>query len=303
VPITNKRIDYALHKKEPERSFPPRTEVPQKVFEPVKIKKLSYPAKSYIVLYSVVGTLILFFTVLMITGILSTDNPDSLLSLFGFILISGAVSYLVYSKLFTPDKRIEKVIEKTDKREKIKGAEYVNKAFHIPVPGGSTACREAAAYKELPPPTKRQPFYHSRHDIMLDMPTYQRRQINCGSIDTQPQDRTVILNGENSAFPYLKRMLGNSTETIVIKSFPFMMGRLEGQVDYYINNPAVGKLHAEINKTDDGYFISDMNSRNGTIINGKRIEPIKEASIKHGDRITLGNEEFIFCSNNNSSLN
>jgi pSer/pThr/pTyr-binding forkhead associated (FHA) protein len=41
-----------------------------------------------------------------------------------------------------------------------------------------------------------------------------------------------------------------------------------------------------------------MNSRNGTMINGVRIDPIKEKRIRNGDRIALGNEEFIFyCSN------
>ena len=116
----------------------------------------------------------------------------------------------------------------------------------------------------------------------------------------QIQDRTVILNAGNLNLPYLKRTLGNSTETIIIKQFPFMLGRLVNQVDYCINNPAVGKLHAEISKINESYFISDMNSRNGTIINGERIEPTKKSIIKNGDRITLGNEEFLFyCGNAN----
>ena len=63
-----------------------------------------------------------------------------------------------------------------------------------------------------------------------------------------PQDRTVILNAGNLDLPYLKRMHNNSFETIIIKQLPFMLGRLEGQVDFCVNNPAVGKLHAEITK-------------------------------------------------------
>jgi len=37
-----------------------------------------------------------------------------------------------------------------------------------------------------------------------------------------------------------------------------------------------------------------MNTRNGTFINGIRIEPNMEHPLKNGDRIMLANEEFQF---------
>jgi pSer/pThr/pTyr-binding forkhead associated (FHA) protein len=309
VPVPNTKKEQIIFQKEFERQLPPQQEMPRKAVGTVQKKKLCYPAKSYYILYSVIGTIALFCIALMSSGILSPSNPDFALSLFGVVLIGGAVTYLVYSKLFAPDKKIERVVEeKTDKKVQSGVAEYVNKAFSIPVAGKTANYKESAAYKELAankdsiPTLGRKPIFSKENNS----PTYERKvpSSNKKTIDTRPfyfgskksqtQDRTEILNAGNLMIPHLKRILGNNNEIIILKHFPFMLGRLEGQVDYFINNPAVGKLHAEITKTDEGYLISDMNSRNGTIINGKRIEPTRENIIKSGDHIVLGNEEFIF---------
>ncbi len=303
VPVHNIRVKQDLPEKEVDTKLPPQLKEARNTNVAVKIKKLCYPTKSYIVLLSVIGTLILFCVALVLSGILSPSNPDSLLSLFGFILIGGAVTYLVYSKLFTPDKKTERVIEeKADNKGLFTGKEYVNKAFNVPIRRSIETFKGSTAQKEAAPTSMKKPFsvpkqnglFTAENEISVTGPF----QNNVRSM--QIQDRTVILNAGNLNLPYLKRTLGNSTETIIIKQFPFMMGRLVNQVDYCINNPAVGKLHAEISKINESYFISDMNSRNGTIINGERIEPTKKSIIKNGDRITLGNEEFLFyCGNAN----
>ncbi len=299
VPVHNIRVKPDLPKKEVDTKLSLQQIEAQKTLDVVKIKKLCYPAKSYIVLLSVIGTLILFCVALVLSGILSPGNPDSLLSLFGFILIGGAVTYLVYSKLFTPDKKTERIIEEKNKGL-YTGKEYVNKAFNIPIHRSTDTYSGPTVKKDAIPISMKKPFsvsgqiglFTAENEISVTGPFHNNAR------NIQIQDRTVILNAGNFNHPYLKRMLGNSTETIIIKQFPFMMGRLEGQVDYCINNPAVGKLHAEITKTNESYFISDMNSINGTIINGERIEPTKKSIIRNGDRISLGNEEFLFyCGN------
>jgi pSer/pThr/pTyr-binding forkhead associated (FHA) protein len=301
VPMQNTRIEGYLPVKEANTQISLQQKDTLKVNEAVKIKKLCYPSKSYFVLYSVIATLVLFCVVLILTGILSPENPDSLLSLFGLLLIGGAVTYLVYSKLFTPDKKVERVIEKQPDRTGLyTGMEYVNKAFSIPIKQHAGAFDESIAQKEAAPTVisdsipegSRQGLPKGENRTSETRPSY-------GYLKTmQTQDKTIILNADNLKLPYLKRMHGNSFEIIILKHFPFMIGRLEGQVDYCVKNPAVGKLHAEIIKTGEGYYISDMNSRNGTMINGERIDPTTETIIKSGDCITLANEEFIFCCSN-----
>lgn len=57
--------------------------------------------------------------------------------------------------------------------------------------------------------------------------------------------------------------------------------------DMQILDRIVSKEHAEIFRGDTGlYYLQDVGSRNGTIVNGKRIE--QAISLKDGDEITLG---------------
>jgi len=58
-------------------------------------------------------------------------------------------------------------------------------------------------------------------------------------------------------------------------------------------DPLVSRQHAEIVLRDDGgCWIKDLESRNGTWVNGERL--VKERLLKHGDRITLAHVEFEF---------
>lgn len=259
-----------------------------KATDTIKATKICYPIKSYILFYSIVGTLFIFFVTLIMSGIISPNNPDALVSFFGFILICGAVIYLAYSKFFTADKRIEQIDKKVVKGCQSKCEQYVNKAFSVPIMASINAKIEASPAKssnstvssiEKPANFEAKTFYDSKKTNQL-------------------HDRTILLEVGSLKLPHLKRIHGNSSETIILKGFPFMLGRLDEQVDYSIRNPAVGKLHAEIIKVDDGYYLNDMNSRNGTFINGERIEAGKESLLQNEDRVTLGNEEFIFyCGN------
>src|SRR6185369_8334562 len=53
--------------------------------------------------------------------------------------------------------------------------------------------------------------------------------------------------------------------------------------DIVIADAAVSSAHATIRAGDGGYSISDMGSRNGTIVNGERVEG--SHALKHGDVI------------------
>ncbi len=51
------------------------------------------------------------------------------------------------------------------------------------------------------------------------------------------------------------------------------------------------RVHCKIEKTEDGYRILDLDSQNGTRVNG---EQVKEGYLLSGDRIEIGDTEFIF---------
>lgn len=111
--------------------------------------------------------------------------------------------------------------------------------------------------------------------------------------DESISDNTIILGTPLGDRAYLQSHSCPS-EKIIISKPSLLMGRLADSVDYNIQNNAVGKIHSEIIKKDENYFIIDLNSVNGTYINNERIVCNTEAKLKNGDIITLANESYTF---------
>ncbi len=56
--------------------------------------------------------------------------------------------------------------------------------------------------------------------------------------------------------------------------------------DIVIDDRGVSNRHAQIRSSPDGFVLLDQGSRNGTLLNGKRVT---SAALKHGDTIRIGN--------------
>ena len=61
--------------------------------------------------------------------------------------------------------------------------------------------------------------------------------------------------------------------------------------DVVVSDPKVSSFHARIDKTREGYLILDLKSRNGSFVNGKRVE---SALLKTGDEVRLGTARLIY---------
>ena len=59
-----------------------------------------------------------------------------------------------------------------------------------------------------------------------------------------------------------------------------------------IKDKFVSSMHMKIHEEDGSYFIEDLDSQNGTYLNGQLIEDIIE--LKNGDTIGVGFIQFIF---------
>ena len=103
----------------------------------------------------------------------------------------------------------------------------------------------------------------------------------------------LVENNANVKFPTLFRVL--TEETISINKPVFRLGKEKSYVDYFVtNNIAVSRSHADIITRGNKYFVKDLNSKNRTYINNQELPVCMEVEIHNGDRLKLGNEEFIF---------
>ena len=206
--------------------------------------------------------------------------------MLGLALIGSAINYFLVTRLFSEDKRT------TDKEEISKPAEgsafkrFANEAVEedIILPKRRPVCierkdtenrafRDGYEYqnKETEPiepvlPSDSTPEDFSEGSIRL---------YNAPVI----QDKTVILGFAAGNMPYLQSH-SHPNEKINIAKDSMLLGRLSDSVDYAIQNKAVGKIHAEIVKREDSYYIIDLNSVNGTYVNNERITCSTEVKLK-----------------------
>ena len=69
-----------------------------------------------------------------------------------------------------------------------------------------------------------------------------------------------------------------------------ILGRSK-EADIRVPDQNVSRRHAEVRLEDDGYWVVDLGSMNGTIVNGKRVD---RARLADKDRILLGATEIVF---------
>ena len=80
---------------------------------------------------------------------------------------------------------------------------------------------------------------------------------------------------------------------INIRDKGVVIGKLQKNVDVVINDPSVSRIHAKCEINGEKCYIEDLNTTNGTYINGKRLVPYKLEELKEGDRVILGCIEYI----------
>lgn len=96
--------------------------------------------------------------------------------------------------------------------------------------------------------------------------------------------------------PYLKLLNRKDTLPFKIKEVYIIdsdltIGRSNDN-DIIIRDPFISKNHAKITKDEDELFLIDLESANGTYLNGDRVMDV--VKLRNGDRLKLGQLEFIF---------
>src|ERR1700722_12261234 len=73
---------------------------------------------------------------------------------------------------------------------------------------------------------------------------------------------------------------------------PVTIGREEGS-DLRLNDERVSRFHAKIQQDGDDIILTDLESTNGTRVNGNNIQ---NRRLRHGDRVSIGRSVLLFGS-------
>lgn len=82
--------------------------------------------------------------------------------------------------------------------------------------------------------------------------------------------------------------------TIYINEDLTVIGKLETACDAVISLPTVSRIHAKIRKKEDAYYLTDMNSRNGTAVNGRLLLSDEEYQLEPEDEVDFAQARYIF---------
>lgn len=90
-----------------------------------------------------------------------------------------------------------------------------------------------------------------------------------------------VQSGQETLFP-----------DICLEDAPVDVGKIPGEAGVILDSPTVSRLHARLEAADGKYYVKDMNSRNGTFCNGRRLDPQEKCEFKPGDRIRFAQVEY-----------
>jgi hypothetical protein len=95
----------------------------------------------------------------------------------------------------------------------------------------------------------------------------------------QTAERPATVGG-----PSARLILEDSSDEWPLQAERSVIGRLSGS-EVEIQDPGASRQHAEVRRDGEDYILVDLGSTNGTLLNDN---PVSEASLEDGDRITIG---------------
>lgn len=107
--------------------------------------------------------------------------------------------------------------------------------------------------------------------------------------------QTTLLGKDTAGrYPVLVSSNPGVRENVEVRKERFVIGKLKGQTDLTLNLPVVSRMHAEIEHRDGKYFLVDLNSTNGTYLNGERLEANEYRQLHSGDEVIFAGAAYYF---------
>ncbi len=87
---------------------------------------------------------------------------------------------------------------------------------------------------------------------------------------------------------------GSDAIEYTFSELPVIVGKLQGQVGIRVEEFTVSRIHARFFRKEGKIAVMDLNSTNGTFVNGIRLEPGEQVILESQDEICFGQARFLF---------
>lgn len=81
---------------------------------------------------------------------------------------------------------------------------------------------------------------------------------------------------------------------ILVEGEDFLLGKNRRQAAGVIDAEGISRIHARISKREGAYYLEDLNSTNGTYLNGEPVAYHQKRKLSKNDRILFAAEEYLF---------
>lgn len=131
-------------------------------------------------------------------------------------------------------------------------------------------------------------------ELQKQREVYSKSEIHPHSRDRERLGNTAVLYEQDfSEEPLmLTRIHSRVQEQIALQQETYIVGKLHTEADIVIRDSSVSRVHARIERIAGQYTLRDLNSTNGTFLNGRRLEIQECVPIQPGDTIAFARAEY-----------
>ena len=117
----------------------------------------------------------------------------------------------------------------------------------------------------------------------------------CEEEREQEDEFQTVLLSDGEADKDIRRLIPKKGgEEIKIRYFPFIIGKNGNLADYCLESPGVSRLHLRIDRTENGFSLTDLNSTNGTKVGERKLEANETCELRVGETIEIAGLQFQF---------
>ena len=112
--------------------------------------------------------------------------------------------------------------------------------------------------------------------------------------DNADEATTLLTGAMISNGIYCLKPEDTNEDNILLTEFPFFIGKSCDKTHHTIEDSTVSRFHARIDREEEELWLTDLNSTNGTFLNGIRLMPFGRMRVNKGDSIVISRKRYEF---------
>lgn len=162
----------------------------------------------------------------------------------------------------------------------------------VPCAGAGGAVLFSKLRKTTSEKKSQHPDEHPEHPTFFETPSRPQAEKKA-----PPCSETIILpmsEKKGTCDARLSPVHPLSSPVISLNKNLILLGKLPDAADVILDSPTISRIHARIQRLGSTYYLSDLNSKNGTFLNGTPVMLGTEYPLHHGDEIRFANLVYRF---------